>query len=167
MMRLRLSRILHRFRKCRREPDHICSNGIHQPRHLPVGSGTVNLRPLLMIGAEQVEGDCDGKLRFPVLFGTESDALLELPVAIFLYDAEEVTDDGLLPIEQLERLVIIAAFSMTQALDEHDSPVSFFPVIMRRRQQKPRRLVFIHMGSRSFRRDSFTSENIFLPSNPQ
>ena len=117
-----------------------------------------------MIGAEQVQGDGGGKLRFPILFGTKGDALFELPVAIFLYNTEKVADEPFLPVQQLERLVVIAALGVPQALDEHDGAVSFFLVIMRRRQHKPRRLVIIHMGSRSFRRVEIAYENIDISS---
>ena len=65
-----------------------------------------------------------------IFLANEHDALLELACTVLIHHTEQISDDGFLPLEQLERLTEKRALRVFQALDEQNGPVCLCLVIM-------------------------------------
>lgn len=71
---------------------------------------------------------------------------VELPVAIGLQNAEQVTDDAFLPVNQLEGLSRSCAFCMGKALNEPDCVVSGGFVVMGILRHELRRCIIFQLS---------------------
>ena len=101
----------------------------------------IDFRAFLAVASEQIQRDSCCKLRFTGLLADFNEGRSELPVSIGLYDAEEVADDLLLPIEKQERLPGPYALGMLERLDEVDGMIGAFLIVMGGWQHKARGLI--------------------------
>ena len=111
-------------------PHHIGGDIEYDRSLLSVGSAAVDLGTFLAVTAGEQQGNRSGKLGLSVLLRNFDVCRVELPVAVGLQNAEQVTNDALLPVDQLERLSSPCAFRMGKALDEPDCVVGGGFVVM-------------------------------------
>ena len=113
-------------------PCHIKDNG----SLVAVTGRTIHFGTRLVIGIKKVQGDGCSQLAFPVLLWNLYIGRQELPLPVFLNDAEEITHNLFLPRQEQERLPGPFAFGMTEMLDEGNRPVGLVLVVMGIRQHE-------------------------------
>ena len=88
-----------------------------------VGGAPVHLRPLLPVPAGKEQRHSGGKLRLALLLRDLNICCVELAVAVRFQSAENVTDDLLLPVNQLKGLPCPCPLGVAEALDEHHGKI--------------------------------------------
>ena len=113
-------------------PCHIKDNG----RLVSVTGRTIHFGTRFVIGIKKVQSDSGSQLALSVLLWNFYIGRQELPLAVFLDDAEEITHNLFLPRQEQERLPGPFAFGMTEMLDEGNRPVGLVLVVMGIRQHE-------------------------------
>ena len=95
---------LYSLAECWTHTHHVCCDLKHDARLLTVSGAAINLGTLLPIAAAKKQ--CNGGREFalPHFLGNLHIRRIELPIPVRLQDAEDITNDALLPVDQLERL---------------------------------------------------------------
>ena len=110
-------------------PHHIRRHIENDGRLLTVGGAAVHLGAFLSIAAGEKKRYRSGKLRFALLFRDLDVGSVELPIAVWFEDTENVPDDLLLPVDKLEGLSRPGALGVAKTLDEHHGVIRSVRII--------------------------------------
>ena len=81
-------------------------------RLVTVGGTAIHLRALFIVGTEKIQCHGSGKFTLTLFLRYFDVSRVELPVPIRLQNAEDITDNLLLPVDKLKRLVCPCTFGM-------------------------------------------------------
>ena len=126
----------------RTHPNHIGSHIKNDGGLPPVGGTAVDFRSLLSISTAKQKSDRRSEFALSILFGDFNIRSVELSVAVWLDDTEQVTDDLLLPVQKQKRFSSPCTFGVTQALDEVHGKICKLLIIHRVLCLEPGRLIF-------------------------
>ena len=104
--------------ECWTHSHHVCRHIEHDGCLLAVSGTAIDFRSFLSVTAGKQERHSGGKLGFALLFRNFDVCSVELPIAVWLENTENVPDDLLLPVNKLEGLSRPGAFGVAQTLDE-------------------------------------------------
>ena len=108
----------HPLIECRTHPHHIGGNLKDNACLLTICRTSIDFSSFLAVSATKKESDCCGKLRLALFLRNFNVGCVELTVAVFLDDAEKVTDDSLLPINEVEGFTCPCPLGMAETFDE-------------------------------------------------
>ena len=97
---------------------------------LTVGGAAVHLGAFLSIAAGEQQSHRSGKLRFTLFFRDFDIRSVELPIAVWFEDTENVPDDLLLPVDKLKGLSRPGALGVAEAFNKHDGVIRSVRIIV-------------------------------------
>ena len=110
---------------------------------LPVGGAAIDLAAVFHVAAGEQQSHRSGQLGFSLFLGDLDVCGIKLAVAVGLYNAEQIPDDLLLPVDEFKVLSVPLALSMFQAADKGNGQISQLPVIGRAFRHEAGGLVFL------------------------
>ena len=116
--------------ECRTHPYHVCCHVENNGRLLTVRSTAIDFGSFLSVTAGEQKCHRSGKLGLALLFRNFNVCCIELSIAVGLEDAENVSDNLLLPVDELERLSRPGAFGVAQTFDEHDGIIRCVHIVV-------------------------------------
>ena len=119
------------FGECRTHPHHISRHIENDGCLLTVGGAAVDLGAFFTIAAGEQKCHRSGKLRLALFLWNFNVGGIELPITVWLEDAENVPDNLLLPVDEFERLSRPGAFGVAQALYEHHGIIRCVHIVVR------------------------------------
>jgi len=123
-------------------PHHVSSHIEHNAGLSAVRSAAIDLRAFLAIATAEQQRHRGGKLAFPLLLGYLHIRRRKLTVPVRFERTEDVPNDFLLPVDQLEGLVVPFALGMFEAFDEGNRVIRGAFVIVGTGREKLGGLVF-------------------------
>ena len=97
---------------------------------LTVGGAAVHLGAFLSIAAGEQQSHRCGKLGLALLFRDFDIRSVELPIAVWFEDTENVPDDLLLPVDKLKGLSRPGALGVAEAFNKHDGVIRSVRIIV-------------------------------------
>ena len=113
----------HSFGESRTHSYHIRRHVKNNGRLIAIGGTAVNLGTFLIVSAGEKQSDSGGKLTFALFFWNFNIGGIKLPVAVGFQCSENITDNLLLPVDELKRLTCPCAFGVGESLDKGNSVV--------------------------------------------
>ena len=112
------------------EPHHIHRHIKDNLRLVAVSGTAIYLGTLLAVPAQEQERHSGGKLRFALFLRYLDVRRIELPIAVGLQNSKQVSDDLLLPVDQLKGLACPGALGMAERLDKHHCKIGSVLIVV-------------------------------------
>ena len=97
---------------------------------LAVGSAAIHLGAFLTVPAGEKKRHCSGQLRLALFLRYLDVRRIELPIAVVLQNSKQVSDDLLLPVDQLKGLACPGALGMAERLDKHHCKIGSVLIVV-------------------------------------
>ena len=110
---------------------------------LPVGGAAIDLAAVFHVAAGEQQSHRSGQFGFSLFLGDLDVCGIKLAVAVGLYNAKQIPDNLLLPVNEFKVLSVPFALGMLQAADKGNGQIGQLPVIGRAFRHEAGGLVFL------------------------